>query len=250
MSIILETALHPTAVSRIIPPLKTRVIMKKAIILFSGGLDSTTCLAIAKSQEFSCYALSFAYGQKHQVEVERAKSIAEKWGVVEHKIISLPLDEIRGSSLTDANLKVLDHQEGNKIPDTYVPARNTIFLSFALAWGEVIGASDIFIGANHIDYSGYPDCRPAYLHAFEKMATLATKVGVETNLQFKIHAPLLQLNKAEIIREGIRLGVDYSQTISCYRADIQGRACGTCDSCIYRKKGFAESNMADPTHYY
>jgi 7-cyano-7-deazaguanine synthase len=226
------------------------LVSKKAIILFSGGLDSTTCLAIAKSQGFSCYALSFAYGQKHQIEVERAKCIAEKQGVIEHKIISLPLDEIRGSSLTDANRKVLDYQETDKIPDTYVPARNTIFLSMALAWGEVIGASDIFIGANHLDYSGYPDCRPEYLQAFEKVATLATKVGVEENQPFHIHAPLLHLSKADIIRVGIRLGIDYSQTVSCYRADHQGRACGTCGSCTFRKKGFIESNTPDPTCYY
>ncbi len=225
------------------------LVSKKAIILFSGGLDSTTCLVIAKSQGFSCYTLSFAYGQKHQIEVERAKMIAEKYGVIEHKVISLPLDEIRGSTLTDANRQVLDYQETDKIPDTYVPARNTIFLSFALAFGEVIGASDIFTGANHLDYSGYPDCRPAYLQAFEKVAKLATKVGVEENRQFNIHAPLLHLKKAEIIREGIRLGIDYSQTISCYRADRQGRACGTCDSCVFRKKGFTESNTPDPTQY-
>lgn len=222
---------------------------KKAIILFSSGLDSTTCLAMAKEQGFSCYTMSFAYGQKHEVEVERAKSIAKRYGVIEHKIVSLPLDEIRGSSLTNAAMKVPDYQGTQAIPNTYVPARNTIFLSFALAWGEVIGAKDIFIGANHIDYSGYPDCRPDYLEAFEKVAKLATKVGVEDDIHFKIHAPLLYLNKAGIIREGARLGIDYAQTISCYRADHEGRACGTCDSCTYRKKGFEEANTFDPTQY-
>lgn len=222
---------------------------KKAIILFSGGLDSTTCLAIAKAQGFSCYALSFVYGQKHQIEIERAKVIAKQYGVVEHKIFSLPLDKIRGSALTDANIAVSDYVGTNKIPSTYVPARNTIFLSFALAFAEVIGSTDIFMGANHLDYSGYPDCRPDYLSAFENLARLATKAGIEDTRQFKVHAPLLYLNKAEIIREGLRLAVDYRQTISCYRADDEGRACGNCDSCTYRKKGFAEAKMMDMTEY-
>ncbi|VVC76969.1 7-cyano-7-deazaguanine synthase [Aquicella siphonis] len=222
---------------------------KKAIVLFSGGLDSTTCLVYALEQGFSCYALSFVYGQKHHVEVEQAGKIAGQYGVKEHKILSLPLDEIRGSSLTDKNLAVRDYQASDKIPDTYVPARNTIFLSFALGWGEVLGAYDIFLGANHLDYSGYPDCRPEYLHAFEKLATLATKTGVEQDQRFKIHTPLLSLSKAEIIRKGLHLGIDYSQTISCYRADINGRACGSCDSCVYRKKGFTEAGVTDPTIY-
>ncbi|MBX3708139.1 MAG: 7-cyano-7-deazaguanine synthase QueC [Gammaproteobacteria bacterium] len=222
---------------------------KKAIILFSGGLDSTTCLAFAKAEGFLCFALSFVYGQKHHIEVERAKVIAEKYGVVEHKILSLPLSEICGSSLIDSHLEVQDHQEAKSIPNTYVPARNTIFLSFALAWGEAIGANHLFLGANYMDYSGYPDCRPEYLHAFENVARLATKVGVENGQQFKIHTPLLQMSKGQIIREGVRLGVDYSQTISCYRADTHGRACGTCDSCVYRKKGFKEAEVLDPTHY-
>ncbi len=222
---------------------------KKAIILFSGGLDSTTCLAIAKSQGFSCYALGFAYGQKHSVEVERSKKIAEIAGVIEHKVFHLPLDEIRGSSLTDSAWNVPDFIGDDEIPSTYVPARNTIFISFALAWAEVIGAYDIFFGANHLDYSGYPDCRPDYLRAFEHLAKLATKAGVEGQ-SFKIHAPLLYMHKAEIIREGIRLGIDYSETISCYRADTTGKACGKCDSCTYRKKGFIEANIPDPTPYY
>lgn len=222
---------------------------KKAIILFSGGLDSTTCLAIAKSQGFSCYTLSFQYGQKHSVEVEHAKQISKKYGAIEHKVLSLPLDQIKGSSLTDIDLPVPDYQETQEIPNTYVPARNTIFLSFAMAWAEVIGANDVFFGANHLDYSGYPDCRPAYLETFEKLARLATKAGVSEGRIFKIHAPLLSMNKADIIREGTRLDVDYGQTISCYRADTKGRACGNCDSCTYRKKGFQEAGVVDPTLY-
>jgi 7-cyano-7-deazaguanine synthase len=221
---------------------------KKAIILFSGGLDSTTCLAIAKAQGFECYTLSFHYGQKHSVEVENAKKLALASGVSEHKCLSLPIDELGGSSLTDKNQTVADYTGSSAIPNTYVPARNTIFLSFALAWAEVIGANDIVIGANHLDYSGYPDCRPDYLTAYEHMAMLATKKGRE-GVKFTIHAPLLQMNKAQIIQEGIKLGVDYSKTISCYRADSTGRACGRCDSCVYRKKGFMEANMGDPTVY-
>ena len=221
---------------------------KNAIILFSGGLDSTTCLAIAQAQGFACYALSFVYGQKQVVEIERARIIARKYSVLEHKILSLPLDQIKGSSLTDKNLAVPDYDGSEAIPTTYVPARNTLFLSFALAWGEVIGVHDIFLGANHRDYSGYPDCRPDYLKAFETMAKLATKVGVEGQ-SFQIHAPLLHMEKKAIICEGIRLGIDYSQTISCYRANAQGRACGTCDSCTYRKKGFVAAHVPDPTPY-
>lgn len=221
---------------------------KKAIILFSSGLDSTTCLAIAKSQGFACYTLSFAYGQKHQVEVENATKLADEYGVVEHKLLNLPLAQLGGSSLTDKQIAVDDYTGSTVIPSTYVPARNTIFLSFALAWAEVIGAVDIFIGANDVDYSGYPDCRPDYLEAFEHMATLATKRGREGEA-FKIHAPLLRMNKAKIIQTGLALGVDYGRTISCYRADSQGRACGKCDSCVYRKKGFAEADVLDPTSY-
>jgi 7-cyano-7-deazaguanine synthase len=223
--------------------------IKKAIILFSGGLDSTTCLAIAKRQGFQCYTLSFSYGQKHQVEVERARELAAKYGVVEHKVLMLPIGDLGGSSLTDKQLEVADYQADQSIPATYVPARNTIFLSFALAFGEVIGAQDIFIGANHIDYSGYPDCRPDYLKAFEDMAGLATKAGRE-GVRFNIHAPLLSLNKADIIREGSRLGVDYGLTISCYRANAKGEACGSCDSCTFRKIGFIEAGIPDPTPYY
>lgn len=223
----------------------------KAIVLFSGGLDSTTCLAYAKAQGYECYTLSFQYGQKHQIEVENARKLAKAFGVIEHKSLSLPLHEIRGSSLTDPDMAVKDYQgDVTGIPDTYVPARNTIFLSMALAWGEVLDAANIFIGVNQVDYSGYPDCRREYLEAFEKLASLATRIGVEAEQTFKIHTPLLHMTKAGIIREGHRLGIDYSQTISCYRADAEGRACGTCDSCTYRRKGFADAGVEDPTRYF
>lgn len=218
---------------------------KKAVILFSGGLDSTTCLAIAKSQGFDCYALSFCYGQKHSSEIDVAKRIAKAANVVEHKIVTLDLG---GSALTDADQHVEDFKGDGVIPTTYVPARNTVFLSVALGWAEVIGAFDIFIGANVMDYSGYPDCRPEFLRAFEKLADLATKAGVE-GAHYRVNAPLLHLTKADIVKEGLRLGVDYSATVSCYRADQEGRACGTCDSCTYRKKGFAEAGIVDPTRY-
>lgn len=222
---------------------------KKAVILFSGGLDSTTCLALASEQGYLCYALSFTYGQKHKVEIEQAKKIALNYHVQEHKILSLPLGQIGGSSLTDTNIEVQDYKGSPDIPLTYVPARNTIFLSFALAWSEVIGGNDIFFGANYIDYSGYPDCRPDYLHTFEKLAGLATKAGVEEKQGFTIHTPLLKMNKAQIIQEASRLKVDFSQTVSCYRADEKGRACGKCDSCTYRKKGFLEAGVRDTTNY-
>jgi len=222
---------------------------KKAIILFSGGLDSTTCLAIAKAQGFACYALSFEYGQKHNVELEHAKALAKNMGAVEHKVVTLALNELGNSSLTDKTSAVPDHTDATTIPSTYVPARNTVFLAIALGWAETLNAFDIFIGANDVDYSGYPDCRPEYLQAFETLANLATKVSVEGKQCFHIHAPLLRLKKNEIIQEGIRLGVDYGLTVSCYRADAQGRACGKCDSCIYRKKGFNEAGILDPTKY-
>lgn len=219
---------------------------KKAIVLFSGGLDSTTCVAIAKSQGFDCYALSFNYGQKHSSEINSAKLVGVAMGVVEHKIINLVLD---GSSLTDSDKKIEDYQARDSIPATYVPARNTVFLSYALGWAETLGIQDVFIGANIVDYSGYPDCRPEYLRAFENMANLATKASVENGLRFHIHAPLLELTKAEIINTGIRLGVDYTMTVSCYQADQHGRACGKCDSCTFRKKGFQEAAVIDPTRY-
>ncbi len=221
---------------------------KKAVILFSGGLDSTTCLALAKSEGYACYALSFDYGQKHKVELDVALSLAKRMGVKEHKIVSLDLGTLN-SALTDDKLKVPDYKDDNEIPTTYVPARNTVFLSIALGWAEVLEAFDIFIGANAIDYSGYPDCRPAYLETFEKLANLATKAGVQ-GARYTIHAPLVHLTKGEIIEQGIRLRIDYSQTLSCYRADAEGRACGKCDSCTYRKKGFTEAGIVDPTRYF
>jgi 7-cyano-7-deazaguanine synthase len=222
---------------------------KKAVILFSGGLDSTTCVAIAKSQGFDCYALSFDYGQKHSSELMAAKKIAASLGVKEHKILPLSLNALGGSSLTDQEISVPDYQGDGKIPSTYVPARNTVFLSIALGWSEVLNAMDIFIGANDVDYSGYPDCRPEYLHAFENLANLATKAGVE-GARYTIHAPLLRMKKHEVIEQGLKLGVDYGLTVSCYRLDNEGRACGRCDSCTYRKKGFAEAGVADPTRYF
>lgn len=221
---------------------------KKAVILFSGGLDSTTCLAIAKDQGFAPYTLSFSYDQKHKFELDAAGKIAKQQGAIEHKIVSLSLGLLGGSALTDTNIEVPDYQGSHDIPVTYVPARNTIFLSIALAWAEVLEAFDIFIGINAVDYSGYPDCRSEYLKAFESLSNLATKAGVEGG-KYSIHAPLLHWNKSQIILEGVRLGVDYSQTTSCYRLDAEGRACGNCDSCFYRKEGFNKAGMMDPTRY-
>jgi 7-cyano-7-deazaguanine synthase len=223
-------------------------VAKKAVILFSGGLDSTTCIASAKSQGFDCYALSFSYDQKHNSELEAAGRLGSLLGVKEHKIVSLSLGEIGGSALTDTNISVPDFLGDGKIPTTYVPARNTIFLSIGLGWAEVLDCSDIFFGANALDYSGYPDCRPEYIHAFENMANLATKAGVEGR-RYTIHTPLLHLRKHEVIQKGLSLGIDYSMTVSCYRLDSEGRACGNCDSCTHRKKGFAEAGLADPTKY-
>lgn len=222
--------------------------MKKAVILFSGGLDSTTCLALAKSQGFDCYALSFHYGQRHSTELNAAKRIAAHFGAT-HKIIDLPISQFGGSALTDSNLDVPEYNGSTDIPITYVPARNTIFLSFALAWAEVLHANDIFIGVSSVDFSGYPDCRPEFLQAFQKLANLATKVGVEEG-NIRLQAPLSLLSKAATIDLGIKLGVDYQMTVSCYKADDEGRACGKCDSCALRKKGFADANMTDPTLYY
>jgi 7-cyano-7-deazaguanine synthase len=222
---------------------------KKSVVLFSGGLDSTTCLAVAKAQGFEVYALSFNYGQKHVIEIDHAIAIAKSYQVAGHHVLTLPIANYGGSSLTDTASAVPDYTGSTAIPSTYVPARNTIFLSYALGYAEVIGAQDLFIGANHVDYSGYPDCRPDYLEAFEVVANLATKAGREGN-RFHIHAPLLELDKAGIIKLGLQHGVDYAQTVSCYRADNKGRACGKCDSCVYRKKGFAEAGAVDPTPYY
>lgn len=219
--------------------------MKKAIILLSGGLDSATCLAIAKSQGFECFALRFDYGQKHAAELLAAENIA-KYFSADLKTISI--DNVGGSALTDKKMDVPDYMESNNIPATYVPARNTIFLSFALGYAEVIKAESIFIGVNAVDYSGYPDCRPEYIAAFQTLANLATKTTIEGN-HIKIEAPLLYLNKAEIIQLGSQLGVDYSMTVSCYRANKKGEACGKCDSCIYRKKGFRDAKLVDNTKY-
>lgn len=221
---------------------------KKAVICTSGGLDSTTCLAMAKSQGFDCYALSFDYGQRHIVELKAASKIATLYGVTLHKTIKLGVGELKGSSLTDSTLSVPDYTGSEEIPNTYVPARNTQFLAVALAWAEILEAHDIFIGVSCVDYSHYPDCRPAFINAFQDLARIATKAGIEGQ-EINIHAPLLTLNKADTIKTGLALGVDYSHTISCYKADDLGRACGVCDPCVYRKKGFAEAGVTDPTLY-
>ena len=226
--------------------------MPRAVVLLSGGLDSTTTLAVAQAQRFEVFALSVDYGQRHRVEVERADRVAKALGAVEHRTVRLDLRAIGGSALT-ASIDVPKWRSademGHGIPVTYVPARNTILLGLALGYAETVGAFDLFIGANVLDYSGYPDCRPEFLEAFERLANLATKAGVEGTGKFRIHAPLLKLTKAEIIREGTRLGVDYSQTLSCYDPDDQGGACGQCDSCLLRKKGFEEAGVPDPTTY-
>lgn len=220
---------------------------RNAIVLTSGGLDSCTVLAIARDQGFACYALSFDYGQRHRAELEASTRVASALGAVEHKIICLDLRRFGGSALTDDSIAVPEmHTEG--IPVTYVPARNTIFLAYALGWAEVVQAQDIFIGVNAIDYSGYPDCRPEFISAFEKTARLATKAGVEGRA-LKIHAPLIQKRKVEIIQEGFRLGVDYAMTVSCYQADEDGKACAVCESCRFRAEGFREAGVPDPTRY-
>ncbi|ARU29719.1 7-cyano-7-deazaguanine synthase QueC [Cellvibrio sp. PSBB006] len=220
---------------------------KKAVVLVSGGLDSTTVLAIARSQGYACYTISFDYGQRHRSELLAAERTASSLGSVEHKVIKLDLRSIGGSALTDDAISVPE-EETTGIPVTYVPARNTVFLSIALGWAEVLGADDIFIGVNAVDFSGYPDCRPDYIAAYEVMANLATRAGAEGN-RLKIRTPLIDLSKAEIIKQGIALGVDYSLTVSCYQANDQGEACGKCDSCRLRSSGFAQAGVADPTHY-
>lgn len=221
--------------------------IKKAIVLLSGGLDSTTTLAVAKSEGYSCYALSFRYGQRHYVELEAAKKIAKYFDVIEHKIFDIDFSIFKGSALTDVSIDVPDFA-ADGIPVTYVPARNTVFLSIALAWAEVLKVQDLFIGVNAVDYSGYPDCRPEYIQAFQNMANFATKAGVEGQI-LNIHTPLIYLKKAEIIKLGVQLGVDFSLTISCYSANEQGAACGVCDSCRFRKQGFEEAGISDPTIY-
>ncbi|NQD38625.1 7-cyano-7-deazaguanine synthase QueC [Permianibacter sp. IMCC34836] len=219
----------------------------RAVVLLSGGLDSTTCLAIAKSRGFDCYALSFNYGQRSQQEIVFAERIAKAMQVREHKIIDLDLSQIGGSALTDHAIAVPEAPTSG-IPVTYVPARNTVFLSIALGWAEVLDARHIFTGVNAVDYSGYPDCRPAYIAAFERMANLATRAGVEGHM-LHIETPLIALSKAEIVQTGTALGVDYSLTVSCYQADDHGRACGRCDACRLRKAGFVDAGVADPTRY-
>ena len=220
---------------------------QKAVILVSGGLDSSTVLAIALEQGFECYTLSFDYGQRHRSELEAAKRISEIMDVKEHKIVQLDLGSIGGSALTDIDIDVPE-TETSGIPVTYVPARNTVFLSIALGWAEVLGANKIFLGVNAVDYSGYPDCRPEYISSFESMANLATKAGVEGN-KLSIEAPLIDMSKSDIIKLGVSLGVDYSQTVSCYQASLEGLACGRCESCRLRAEGFKQAGLLDPTRY-
>ena len=222
--------------------------MKKAVILLSGGLDSTTCLALAASKGFTCYAVSFSYGQRHSTELHAAQRIAKNYKVQEHKIVTLDTELFRNSALTDVNLEVPSYQDSSDIPVTYVPARNTIFLAMALGFAESIGARDIFIGASSVDYSHYPDCRPEFIDAFQTLANLATKAGVNGD-PFSIHAPLQHLSKVQTIQLGISLGVDYSLTVSCYQANDAGEACGQCDSCTFRKRGFMGAEVEDPTLY-
>lgn len=223
--------------------------MKKAVILVSGGLDSATVLAIAKAEGYNCYAVSFDYGQRHSAELDAARKVAARAGVSEHRIVSIDLSQFGGSALTDESIDVPAANESQEtIPVTYVPARNTVFLSLALAWSEVLGACDIFVGVNAVDYSGYPDCRPVFIEAFEHMANLATRAGLEEQ-KLTVHAPLIDLTKAEIIQKGMTLNVDYALTVSCYSADKEGAACGVCDSCFLRREGFVSAGVADPTRY-
>lgn len=221
---------------------------KKAVVLVSGGLDSATTLAIARAEGYQCYALSFDYGQRHRFELTAARHVTAQFGVIEHKFIHLNLDSIGGSALTDVHLTVPTSGVSTTIPITYVPARNTVFLALALGWAEVLGALDIFIGVNAVDYSGYPDCRPAFITAFEQLANVATKLGVEGQ-QFHIHTPLIQLTKSQIIAKGLELGVDFALTMSCYQATPEGHACGMCDACRLRAEGFRGLGVTDPTQY-
>lgn len=219
-----------------------------AVVLVSGGLDSATCLAIARAEGYACHALSFAYGQRHEAELAAARRVATALGAVQHRVMTIDLAAFGGSALTDPSIAVPEAPSAG-IPATYVPARNTIFLSMALAWSEVLGAHDIFIGVNAVDYSGYPDCRPEFIESFERMANLATRAGVDGVARLRIRAPLISLSKAGIIQRGRALGVDYGLTVSCYQADAQGRACGACDSCRLRREGFAAASVPDPTSY-
>jgi 7-cyano-7-deazaguanine synthase len=220
----------------------------KAVCLLSGGLDSSTCLGVARREGFECYALSFDYGQRHRIELEAAERIAQHFGAAEHRVAKIDLRAFGGSALTD-DIEVPKDSLAEGIPITYVPARNTIFLSYAMAWAEVLECSDIFIGVNAIDYSGYPDCRPEFIAAFEKMANLATKAGVEGRTLLRIHTPLAKLNKAGIVKLGAEVGVDFALTHSCYDPDEEGRPCGHCDSCLLRLKGFIEAGLRDPLPY-
>ena len=221
--------------------------MTRAVVLLSGGLDSATVLAVARERGFECYGLSFDYGQRHRIELDAAQRVAASLGAATHKLVRLDIGWMGGSALTDTRLDV-PHQPSAGIPVTYVPARNTIFLSIALGWAEVLNARDIFIGVNAVDYAGYPDCRPEFIQAFQSLANLGTRAGLEGH-GFQVHAPLIKLSKAEIIATGARLGVDYAQTLSCYEPDAAGRACGTCDSCRLRAQGFADAGIPDPTPY-
>ena len=220
---------------------------KKAVILVSGGLDSTTVVAMAKSQGYDCYTLSFDYGQRHRSELVAAQKISELMTVHAHKVVKLDLGSIGGSALTDSSIAIPE-SETTGIPVTYVPARNTVFLAIALGWAEVLGANDIFLGVNAVDYSGYPDCRPEYIKAFETMANLATKAAVEGQ-KLSIHAPLIDMSKGQIVQAGLALGVDYSNTVSCYQASLEGQACGKCESCRLRRQGFEQAGIKDPTRY-
>jgi 7-cyano-7-deazaguanine synthase len=220
---------------------------KRAIVLLSGGLDSATVLAIARSMGYECYALSVEYGQRHRAELDAAKRVAAALGAREHRVMHVDLADIGGSALTDSGVAVPESPQPG-IPVTYVPARNTLFLALALGWAEVLGARDLFVGVNAVDYSGYPDCRPAFIEAFQRLAAVATKAGVE-GAQFHIHGPLIEMSKADIVREGLRLGVDFGMTVSCYQADPSGLACGKCDSCRLRAAGFAAASTPDPTRY-
>ena len=219
-----------------------------AVVLVSGGLDSATCLAIARSEGHDCHALSFSYGQRHSAELAAAARVSERLGARQHRVMNIDLAAFGGSALTDASIAVPEAPTAG-IPVTYVPARNTVFLSLALAWAEVLGARDIYIGVNAVDYSGYPDCRPEFVAAFERMANLATRAGVEGTAPVRIRTPLISLTKAEIIRRGTALGVAFEDTVSCYQADVEGRACGRCDSCRLRREGFIAAGLADPTRY-
>ncbi|MDX9873523.1 MAG: 7-cyano-7-deazaguanine synthase QueC [Spongiibacteraceae bacterium] len=221
---------------------------RRAVVLVSGGLDSATVLALARAEGYSCHTLAFDYGQRHRVELQAAARLSAQLGAVEHKVLQLDLRAIGGSALTDDAIAVPETRGGEGIPITYVPARNTVFLSLALGWAEVLDASDIFIGVNAVDFSGYPDCRPAFIAAFQALADVATRAGLEGR-GVRIQAPLMNMSKAEIIRAGMAVGVPYEQTVSCYQADSYGRACGRCESCFLRKQGFHEAEVADPTRY-